>query len=303
MKPTLVIMAAGLGSRYGGLKQLAAIDEENHVIMDYSVYDAMTVGFGSVICIIKPELEQDFRERLGDAMTAAGVPLTYAYQTFDALPPGYQVPEGRRKPFGTAHAVMCAAEYIHTPFAVINADDFYGRDAFCLLHDFLTCERGPGEYCMIGYALKNCLTEHGSVSRGICQVDDRGYLQSITERTKIFGPKEAPRYTEDGGEHFHPLNPDSVTSLNTWGFQLPFLQAIADGFDAFWQEKMTVSPLKGEYFLPSVVNDQLAAGKATARVLNTDAAWYGVTYPEDMPVIQEAVKELRLAGRYPRRLW
>jgi len=302
MRPTLVIMAAGLGSRFGGLKQLAKVDDHGHAIMDYSVYDALSAGFGRIVCIVKPELEQDFRAALGDRIAASGAELVYAHQTLANIPAPFTVPEGREKPFGTGHAVLCAAPYIETPFAVINADDFYGRGAFDLLCDFLSAERGEGEYCMVGYRLKNCLTENGSVSRGICTVTEDGFLQTVTEHTKIFGPKESPRFTEDG-ETFTPISGDSVTSLNTWGFQQDLLTALAEGFPRFWEEKISKDPMKGEYFLPTVVNEQLAAGKASAKVLPTDSPWYGVTYQEDLASIREAIRRMKAEGLYPEDLW
>ena len=299
-EPILVVMAAGLGSRYGGLKQIDPVDEDGRVIMDYSLFDAARAGFRRAVCVINPAHEQAFRAALHPV---AGLKVDLALQSPDtAFPADTAPPPGRTKPWGTGHAVLAAAPLLDAPFAVINADDFYGPATFAAIYDFLAAERQPGDYAMVGFRLKNCLTDHGSVSRGICSVDERGLLLEVTERTKIFGPPEAPRYTEDGGATFTPLSPDSYTSLNVWGFQPDFLTSLAQGFTRFLREEMPQDPLKAEYFLPFAVNRLLHSGEATARVLPTPEKWYGVTYREDMPAFRAALAQMKARGVYPQHL-
>jgi hypothetical protein len=302
MEPTLVIMAAGMGSRFGGLKQMTPVDEAGQVILDYSAYDAIQAGFQNIVCVIKKELESDFRRLVGDRI-AAKCNLRYAFQELTDLPEGYTVPAGREKPWGTAHAVRAARNALSGPFAVINADDFYGRGAFQALYDFLSQNQDEHTHCLIAYRLKNTLTENGTVARGICSTSPTGQLLTVTERTAIQGPAAAPSYTEDGGATWIPLAPDAPVSLNTWGFHQNFLTAIEERLEAFLQNDVPANPLKAEFFLPGVVNQCLAAGTDRVQVLDTDEVWHGVTYRADLPALQQALTQMRQAGLYPERLW
>lgn len=302
MEPVLVIMAAGMGSRFGGLKQMTAADEHGHVILDYSVYDAVRAGFRKVVCVIKREHEADFRARVGDRI-GKHCELRYAFQRLDDLPRGYAVPAGRVKPWGTAHAVYAARAVIDGPFAVINADDFYGRGAFEALYGFLASDGDERTHCLAAYKLKNTLTENGTVARGVCTADDSGYLLTVAERTAIRGPAEAPSYTEDGGVTWTALDPDAPVSLNTWGFRQSFLRRIEERLTDFLDRDMPAAPEKAEFFLPGVVNACLTAGTDRVRVLETDGVWHGVTYREDLPALVKALGEMRAAGQYPVRLW
>lgn len=298
--PILVVMAAGLGSRYGGLKQIEPVDEDGRVIMDYSLFDAARAGFRRAVCVVNPAHEQAFGQALHPV---SGLDIHLAPQALDtAFPPDMAPPQQRVKPWGTGHATLAAAPLVDAPFAVINADDFYGPASFRAIYDFLASPHQAGDYAMVGFRLKNCLTDHGSVSRGICTVDEQGFLLDVTERTKIFGPPEAPRYTEDGGKTFQPLDGESYTSLNLWGFQPDFLTHLRQGFWDFLEQKLPQDPLKAEYFLPSAVNRLLRQGKARARVLPTPEKWYGVTYKEDMPAFRARLREMKSQGVYPLHL-
>lgn len=302
MEPVLVIMAAGIGSRFGGLKQMTAADGHGHVILDYSAYDAIRAGFRKIVCVIKKEHETDFRARVGDRV-GRYCELRYAFQRLDDLPRGYAVPEGRVKPWGTAHAVYAAREAIDGPFAVINADDFYGRGAFEALYGFLSADGDERTHCLAAYKLKNTLTENGTVARGVCTADADGYLLSVTERTAIRGPADAPSYTEDGGATWTALDPDAPVSLNTWGFRRGFLDRIEERMTAFLDRDMPLAPETAEFFLPGVVNDCLRAGTDRVRVLETDEVWHGVTYRDDLPALVAALSALRKSGVYPEGLW
>ncbi len=302
MEPVLVIMAAGMGSRFGGLKQMTAVDDAGQVILDYSAYDAIRAGFKKIVCVIKREHEADFRARVGDRI-AAKCELRYAFQELSDLPAGYAVPEGREKPWGTAHAVRAARHEIDGPFAVINADDFYGRGAFDALYRFLSSDGDGHTHCLIAYKLRNTLTENGTVARGVCTADDAGHLLTVTEHTAIRGPADAPAYTEDGGATWLPLDPDAPVSLNTWGFRRSFLDAIEAGMAGFLEKTVPQNPQKAEYFLPGVVNERLAAGTDRVAVVSTDEVWHGVTYRDDLPALQAALADMRAAGKYPARLW
>lgn len=301
-KPTLVIMAAGLGSRYGGLKQIAPVDEAGHVIMDFSIFDAVRAGFGRVVCVVKPENEREFREVIGRRVENH-VEMRYAAQSLDMLPAGLRVPEGRIKPWGTGHAVLCARKYVDGPFAVINADDFYGRTAFAAICDFLAADGDPCEHAMVGYRLSNTLTENGAVSRGVCQVSPDGYLAQIVERTRIEARGGAPAYTEDGGRTFVSLPADATVSMNLWGFRSSILPEMERGFARFLTEKLPAAPLKAEYYLPSAPDELIHAGRARVRVLSTQERWFGITYPEDMAAVRAAVAAKKASGEYPEHLW
>ena len=299
-EPTLVIMAAGMGSRFGGLKQMTPVDEEGHFIIDFSLYDAYQAGFRRVAFIIKREIEQTFRETIGARMEKF-FHVDYVYQELDRLPEGFAVPEGRKKPWGTAHAVACCRGVVEGPFAVINSDDFYGRGAYEAIYRFLTDNKAPHHYAMLGYQLRNTVTEFGSVARGVCHVQD-GMLLDITERTKIFKRGQDAAYTEDG-ETFVPLSGDSLVSMNFWGFTPEILDEIWDAFPAFLAENLPVNPEKCEFYLPTFVGSRLAEGKVRVRVLPCMETWHGVTYKEDLDSVKSAIGQLKREGKYPARLW
>ena len=299
-EPTLVIMAAGMGSRFGGLKQMTPVDEEGHFIIDFSLYDAYQAGFRRVAFIIKREIEQTFRETIGARMEK-WFHVDYVYQELDRLPEGFAVPEGRRKPWGTAHAVACCRGVVEGPFAVINSDDFYGRGAYEEIYRFLTEHETPHHYAMLGYQLRNTVTEFGSVARGVCHVQD-GMLLDITERTKIFKRGQDAAYTEDG-ETFVPLSGDTQVSMNFWGFTPEILDEIWDAFPAFLAENLPVNPEKCEFYLPTFVGSRLAEGKVRVRVLPCMETWHGVTYKEDLDSVKAAIGQLKREGKYPARLW
>ncbi|HJB16011.1 MAG TPA: nucleotidyltransferase [Candidatus Blautia excrementipullorum] len=304
-KPVLVIMAAGMGSRYGGLKQIDPVDKEGHIIMDFSVYDAVRAGFEKVIFIIKRENEKAFREAIGDRLSRQ-IQVSYVFQELDSLPEGYQVPEGRVKPWGTGHAVLSCIHEINGPFVVINADDYYGRHAFQMAYDFLIQNAGdqiPYKFMMVGYKLKNTLTDNGHVSRGVCITDQNGYLQGIQERTHIEKRDGGAAYTEDGGASWTELPEDAIVSMNMWGFSEGILQELKQRFTVFLEENLKKDPMKCEYFLPFVVDELLREKKAVVQVLKSADKWYGVTYKEDKPVVEKAVQTLKDQGVYPQSLW
>lgn len=300
-KPVLVIMAAGMGSRYGGLKQIDPVDEQGHIIMDFSIYDARRAGFDEVIFIIKQENEQLFRDAIGDRISKS-MKVHYVFQDVRDLPEGFDVPEGRTKPWGTGHAVLSARDVIHGPFAVINADDYYGVEAFRLVYEFLMKQDEAAsmpEYVMAGYLLKNTLTEHGSVARGVCTTDASGCLSTIVERTKIVRSGEDAAYLADDGETWIPVSGNSVVSMNMWGFPESFLAQLRERFPAFLRDGLMKNPAGCEYFLPFVVNDLMAEGKVKVRVLTVHDVWHGVTYAEDKQEVVEAMRSLKEAGVYP----
>ena len=304
-KPVLVVMAAGMGSRFGGLKQLEPIDDNGHVILDYSVYDAHRAGFETVIFVIKQEHEELFREKIGDRMSKV-MEVKYAFQRSDDLPEGYAVPEGRVKPWGTAQAVLAVRDLVDGPFAVVNADDYYGPEGYEEIYNYLLHHPDTPEmyeYAMVGYLLKNTVTENGSVARGVCTETASGYLHSVVERTKIIKGDRCPMYTEDDGETWHDLCEDDIVSMNLWGFQKSYLEEAWAGFPAFLDQALAENPLKGEYFLPTVVSNLLSQHKARVKVLRSNDKWYGVTYKEDKPGVVAALAELREKGVYPAELW
>ena len=294
--PTLVILAAGMGSRFGGLKQIRPVDEHGHAIIDYSLYDAYRAGFRRVVFIIKHEIEADFKAAVGARMEKY-FDVKYVFQQLDMLPEGYAVPEGRVKPWGTGHAVLCCKDAVDGPFAVINADDFYGPGAYKAIYDFLAQDRPESEHAMVAYLLRNTVTENGYVARGVCQVED-GLLTGVTERTHIEKRGGDAAYTEDG-ETFIPLSGDTVVSMNFWGFSQLYMRELERRFPAFLDRALVENPLKGEYFVPSIVNAQLEEGTTEIAVLKTNDAWHGVTYPQDLPDVVAALKALREDGLYP----
>lgn len=303
-RPVLVIMAAGMGSRYGGLKQIDPVDEQGHIIMDFSIFDAKKAGFEKVIFIIKKEDEQDFREAIGERIEKV-MDVAYAYQDLQRIPEGFEVPQERMKPWGTAHAVLSAKDEIDGPFAVINADDYYGREAFAKIYDYLQSHEDDGKYryAMVGYRLENTLTENGHVARGICEVNEQGELVSVTERTRIEKRGQGAAYTEDEGDSWVELPFGTIVSMNMWGFTAGFLGEVEKGFGAFLEKGLEENPLKCEYFLPTVVSSLLREDKAAVAVLTTSDRWYGVTYREDKPVVERAIRSLKQSGFYPENLW
>ena len=308
-KPVLVIMAAGMGSRYGGLKQIDPVDEQGHIIMDFSLYDAVKAGFEKVIFILKRENEADFKEVIGDRISKV-MQVEYVFQDTADLPAGFQMPEGRKKPWGTGHAVLSARKQVDGPFVVINADDYYGRSAFSQIYDYLTADRsgeagkeGKYDYTMVGYVLENTLTENGHVARGVCTVDADGHLSGITERTRIEKRGEETAYTEDEGKTWHTIPEGSIVSMNLWGFTEGFMKELEAGFAPFLEKGLRENPLKCEYFLPSVVNGLVEEGKATVSVLKSYDRWYGVTYKEDKQTVVNAIKKMKDEGLYPEKLW
>ena len=289
-----------MGSRFGGLKQITAVDAEGHAIIDFSLFDACRAGFRNIVFIIKREIEDSFRAAIGTRMEKY-FDVKYVYQQLDVLPEGYTVPAGREKPWGTGHAVMCCRGVVEGPFAVINADDFYGAGAYRAMYDFLSGDRKPGEYAMVGYRLRNTVTENGSVARGVCDIKN-GYLVDITERTHIEKRGGNAAYTEDG-EHFVPLSGDATVSMNFWGFSTMMLGELYARFPAFLDKSLPVNPLRCEYFLPFVANEQLREGLATVSILDCNETWYGMTYREDLDSVKTAIADMKARGIYPERLW
>ena len=302
-KPVLVIMAAGMGSRYGGLKQLDPVGNHGQLIIDYSIYDAKRAGFETVVFVIKPEIETDFKEAIGDRVSRV-MDVKYAYQLKEDLPEGYSVPAGRTKPWGTAHAALSVRKLVDGPFAIINADDYYGPEAFQEIYNYLSTHKDGDvyEYVMVGYLLKNTVTENGTVARGVCEETADHFLTQVTERTKI-EKGEPPRYTEDDGATWTDLSADTIVSMNMWGFTRSFLDEALARFPAFLDKALAENPEKGEYFLPTVVSQLIDEGKARVKVLRSEDKWYGVTYREDKPTVVAAITEKTAAGLYPDRLW
>ena len=303
--PVLVIMAAGMGSRYGGLKQIDPVDEHGNIIIHYSLFDAYRAGFRTVVFVIKPELEETFKEVIGPKVPEK-MEVKYVHQVITDLPEGFCVPEGRVKPWGTAHAALAARKVVKGPFAIINSDDYYGVGAFKTIFDYLSSHPDSEttyEYTMVGYLLKNTVTENGTVARGVCTTNEEGFLTNVVERTKIEKGEVCPRYTEDDGATWIDLPEDTIVSMNMWGFTRSYLDEAEARFPAFLQETARTNPLKGEYFLPSVVSQLLSEGKARVRVLESRDKWYGVTYKEDKPVMVEAMAAMRKDGTYPENLW
>ena len=298
-KPTLVIMAAGMGSRFGGCKQITPVDSDGHLIIDYSIFDAVRAGFGSVVCVIKPEMEADFRAAIGDRISRC-VDLKYAYQTLDRLPAGYSIPEGRTKPWGTAHAVLCAKELVSGAFAAINADDFYGSGAFLEAANFLSSPHAENEHTMVAYRVENTLTENGSVSRGVCAVEN-GLLTGIVERTQIVPCEGGAKFIEGESETFLPAG--TPVSMNMWAFSHSMLDEMQARFPKWLDENLAKNPMKCEYFLPLIPNLLIQEGKGKVHVRNTDERWYGVTYHADLEKVQAAIEAMRASGKYPRKLW
>ena len=299
-KPVLVIMAAGLGSRYGGSKQIDPVDDQGHILMDFSLYDARRAGFEKVIFIIREEHKEVFDQMIGKRI-ADRMEAVYAFQELSDIPEGFEVPEGRSKPWGTGHAVLSAASQIDGPFAVINADDYYGREAFSLIFDYLTTHQDDDKYryAMVGYQLGNTLSDTGHVARGVCKVDSEGYLQEITERTRIIRKGNGAAWSEDDGATWHEIDPMTPVSMNLWGFSEGFMQELRNGFPQFLNDNLPVNPLKCEYFLPSAVDRLLRENKATVKVLRTSEKWFGMTYKEDREQVIRMIQNSKEKGIYP----
>lgn len=301
-KPVLVVMAAGMGSRYGGLKQIDPVGSCGEAILDFSLFDAYEAGFETAVIIIKEAIKEDFMEMVGKRLEKCPMEIRYAYQELDKLPEGYTVPEGRTKPWGTSHAILCAKEAIgDAPFAVVNADDYYGKSAYKVIYDYLA-NNDDGEkynYCMVGYELGKTVTDNGSVARGVCVTDENGYLANVTERTKIEKYEGGIHFTEDDGATWTDLPENTTVSMNLWGYSASFVKEAEAQFPAFLDKAIASGNLKAEYFLPATVSALLDAGKATVKVLHSPDKWYGVTYAADKPVVVAALKEMTDAGLYP----
>ncbi len=304
-KPVLVVMAAGMGSRYGGLKQLDPVGNHGQLIMDYSIYDAHRAGFDTVIFVIKPEIEEAFREGVGNRLEKV-MDVKYVYQLKEDLPEGYHCPEERVKPWGTAQATLAVRNVVKGPFAVINADDYYGPDGFKAIYQYLT--ENPDnddryEYAMVGYLLKNTVTENGHVARGVCEETADHFLTSVVEHTKIIKGEHCPQYTEDDGATWHDLDENTVVSMNLWGFQKSYLEEAMARFPAFLDKALAENPTKAEFYLPTVVSQLLEENKARVKVLRSHDHWYGVTYKEDKPTVVAAIAQMTAEGLYPDCLW
>ena len=304
-RPILVVMAAGMGSRYGGLKQIDPVGGHGEAILDYTLFDARRAGFETVVFIIKHEIEEAFKATVGARVAKSGMEIRYAFQQLEKLPAGYTVPEGRVKPWGTAHAILAAADQIDAPFAVVNADYYYGPEAFKAMFERLSQVQDGDkyEYAMVGFLLKNTVSENGHVSRGVCESDDAGYLTRVTERTRIEIYEGGIHYSEDGGESWTDLDGGTLVSMNLWGFTESFLREDTARFAAFLDKALAENPMKGEYFLPSVVSQLIDEGKARVKVLTSHDKWYGVTYQEDKPLVVKALAEKTAQGQYPDGLW
>ena len=303
-KPTLLIMAAGMGSRYGGLKQIDPVTDQGEIILDFSLYDAMMAGFEKVVFVIKEEHEEAFREFL-DQRAGRFLQIEYAFQKLTDLPDGYSVPEDRVKPWGTAHAVYSARDKIDGPFVVINADDYYGAGAFTSIYDYLEKAEDKEKYdfAMVGFQLSKTLTENGYVARGVCEISGDGHLTSVTERAKIGWRGDQPAFSEDDGETWTTIDPETTVSMNFWGFTRPMMDEIGAGFPTFLDKALSENPLKGEYFLPGVVSSLIDDELATVTVLRSSDKWYGVTYKEDKEAVTAALQSMKDKGLYPQVLW
>ncbi|MBQ9587664.1 MAG: nucleotidyltransferase [Bacteroidales bacterium] len=296
MKPTLLVLAAGMGSRYGGLKQMDGVGPNGEIIMDYSIEDAIRAGFGKVVFVIRKSFADEFKKKINAEHFGGRIAVEYVYQELDCLPEGFSVPEGREKPWGTNHAILMAKDAIKEPFAVINADDFYGRDAFMVMSEYLQGLDGKkGSYCMVGYRLENTLSENGTVSRGVCEVDSEGFLKGMTERTSIGRTSNGIEYKDDDGT-LHPLPGDATVSMNLFGFTPDYFEESEKLFVTFLKERG--NEMKSEYYIPYAVNTFLNNGYAKMRVLKTSAQWFGVTYKEDRPMVVERLRKLHEQGEY-----
>ncbi len=303
-KPVLVIMAAGMGSRYGGLKQIDSVDEQGHIIIDFSIFDAIKAGFRKVIFIIKKEMKEEFKEVIGNRIEKI-VDVDYVFQEVTKVPENFIIPEGRMKPWGTGHAILCCKDKVKGPFAVINADDFYGREAFTKIYDFLNSinENQNNLYTMVGYQLKNTLTENGSVARGVCDVNEEGFLTEITERTKIEKFEDGVKFYDSDQDIWQDISIDSTVSMNLWGFKENIMNELEKEFTIFLDNEVSNNPLKSEFFLPTVVQHMIEKQKVQVKVLHSDDKWFGVTYREDKEIVLKEIAKLKEQGVYPTNLW
>jgi NDP-sugar pyrophosphorylase family protein len=304
-KPILAILSAGMGNRYGGLKQIDPVGTNGELIIDYSIYDAIKAGFEKVIFIIKHEIENDFNDVIGGRI-AKYVDTASAYQELDQLPPGYALPDGRTKPWGTTHALLAAKDLIKGPFAVINADDYYGPSAFKTIYDWLSApnpDKSMLHYAMVGYRIENTVTESGSVARGVCEADDRGFLTSIVERTTVEKTRDGARFSEDCGKTWYSLHPHTLVSMNFWGLNEGFFEDAERNFPDFLDKNLPDNPLKCEYLLPFEINRQIQRGRADVKVLESVDTWHGVTYREDRETVVKAMSEKHARDEYPTPLW
>lgn len=303
IKPVLIIMAAGMGSRYGGLKQIDRITDAGEIILDFSLYDAMMAGFDRAVFVIKEEHRELFREAV-DARAGKYMDIEYAYQKLDDIPEGVKIPEERKKPWGTGHAVLACRKLVTGPFAVINADDYYGPGGFNDIYQYLEEHSGdPEEFCMIGYSLDKTVTENGHVARGVCDIDKNGYLKQVTERTKIMERPEGISYTEDDGKTWVKLPSDTIVSMNFWGFSGRMMEELYKGLPEFFETSVRNDPEKGEYYLPAVADRMIKEKKARVKVLKSNDKWYGVTYKEDKEDVKNALEAMKDKGLYPEKLW
>lgn len=303
-EPTLIVMAAGMGSRYGGLKQIDPVNAQGEIILDFSLYDAMMAGFKKVVFVIKEEMEDDFRN-LMDERAGKYMEINYVFQKLEDLPAGYEIPEGREKPWGTGHAVMSCRHIIDGPFAVINADDYYGAGGFQAMYDFLTQNKDKTKYsyCMVGFKLRNTITDNGHVSRGVCEIIEENNLKSVKERIKIMKKDGNIVYFEEGTEKFHKLEGDTLVSMNFWGFTKSMMQEMEQEFPQVLDHIYKENPLKGEYHLPAVVDRLVREQKAVVKVLESMEKWYGVTYKEDKEEVVAALQSMKDKRIYPEKMW
>ena len=305
-KPILVILAAGMGSRYGGLKQVDPIGPSGEAIIDYSIFDAKRAGFETVVFIIKEAIADEFKSRIGDKI-AEHMEVRYAYQELDKIPEGFSIPEGREKPWGTGHALICAKDVIDAPFVVINADDFYGRTAYEEIYNYLTSEDtyidGKLNLSMVGFKLENTVSENGYVSRGVCKTTEDGYLDSIVEYTHIQSFPEGIKYSFDSGENWDDIAANTIVSMNIWGFQKESLVEFEESFKNFLSNSIDKNPQKAEFYIPTTIEELIKSDKAKVKVLESANKWFGVTYKEDKPDVVASVNALIEAGEYPDNLW
>lgn len=303
-KPVLVILAAGMGSRYGGLKQMDPVDDQGHKIIDFSIYDAMQVGFETVVFIIKKEMELDFRECVGDPISKH-MEVKYVFQELTNVPTDFTIPEGRVKPWGTTHALMCCKDELDGPFMVINADDYYGKNGYKLLYDFLTTTEDDEKcrYAMVGYELGKTLTDKGSVTRGVCERDEDGFLTGIVEQKMIVKTEDGAAYSNDEGATFIPIDVKTPVSMNMWGFSASVMPAFEKALNNFFANEVAKNPMKAECLIPTEVDVLLKEDVASVKVLTSSDQWFGVTYKEDKPYVVESIKKLKDAGEYPEYLW
>lgn len=302
-KPALVILAAGMGSRYGGLKQIDPVDEQGHKIIDFSIYDAWKAGFEKVVFIIKHEIEEDFKKMVGEPISKH-MEVEYVYQELDNVPADFTIPEGRVKPWGTTHALMCCKDVIDGPFMVINSDDYYGKDGYRVMYDFLTStENDEQAYAMVAYELGKTLTEKGSVTRGVCKADDKGFLQDIVEQKMLVKTETGAAFSEDDGATFKPIDVKTPVSMNMWGFKKSVFEGFDKALSDFFAHKVAANPAKAECLIPTEVDVLIKQNKASVKMLTSADQWFGVTYQEDKPYVVASIKALKDAGEYPEKLW